>query len=55
MKHVERVFHITSQTHGQTENNFFVYDCGTWYSNCHLVILHDKIDSVRSYDWNSMQ
>ena len=48
MKHVEQVFHMTSQTHGQTEELFFVYDCGTHYSNCDSVILHNKIDSVRS-------
>ena len=40
---------MTSQTHEQTgESNFFIYDCGTHYSNCHLVILHNKIDSVQS-------
>ena len=25
---------MTSQTHG---SNFFVYDCGTHYLNCHFV------------------
>ena len=29
-------------------NNYFVYDCGTHYSNGHLLILHSKIDSVGS-------
>ena len=48
MKHVERVFHMTSHTQGQPEVQLFVYDYGTHYSNCHSVILHNKIDSVRS-------
>ena len=33
---------------GEWESNFFVYDCGTHDSNCHLDIFNDKIDSVRS-------
>ena len=33
---------------GKRENNFFVYDCATHYSNCHSVILHNKIDSVET-------
>ena len=32
---------------GKPESNFFDYDCGTHYSNCHLVIFNNKIDSVR--------
>ena len=48
MKHVERVFHNTSQTHGQTRRQLFVYNYRTHYSNCHLAIFHDKIDSVQS-------
>ena len=28
--------------------NLFVYDCGTHYSNCHLVIFHNNTDSFRS-------
>ena len=31
---------------GKRESDFFVYDCGTHFSNCYLVILHNKIDSV---------
>ena len=27
------------------ESNFFVYDCGTHYSNFHLAILLNRIDS----------
>ena len=33
---------------GKPEMNVFVYDCGTRYSNCHLVSFHNKIDSFRS-------
>ena len=33
---------------GKLEGNFFVYNCGTHYSNCNLVILHNKIDSILS-------
>ena len=31
---------------GKQESNFFVYDCGTHYSNGHLVIIHNKICTV---------
>ena len=40
-----------SNSWANKESNF-VYDCGTRYSNCHLLIRHNKIDGVRSYDWN---
>ena len=33
---------------GKPESNFFVYDCGTHYSNYHSVIFDNKIDSFRS-------
>ena len=29
------------------ESNFFVYDRGTHYSNCHSVTIRNKLDSVR--------
>ena len=32
---------------GKQEGNFFVYDCWTHYSSCHLVIFHNKIDSIK--------
>ena len=38
IKHVERVFYMTSQTHGIWDGRFIVYVCGTHYSNDHLVI-----------------
>ena len=28
---------------GKRKSNFFVYDCGTRYSNCHLVFLTTKL------------
>ena len=43
-KYMEPVFYMTSHTQGQ--QLFSVYDCGTHYSNCHLVIFHNKIDSI---------
>ena len=36
------------QTHGQKREQLFVYNCGTHYSNGHLVIFHTKIGNVRS-------
>ena len=33
IKHVEGVFHMTSQTHGQTRQQVFGFDCGTHYLN----------------------
>ena len=33
IKHVKRVFHMTSRTHGQTREQLFVFNCGTHYSN----------------------
>ena len=49
MKQMERVFHMTSQTdaYGKPEGNFFVYDCGTPYSNCHLVIFTTKLTMLK--------
>ena len=45
-KHLEWVFHITSQSHGQTGEEDFVFNFGTHYSNGHLVI-HNKIYRLR--------
>ena len=36
---------------GKLESNLFAYDCGIRCSNCHSVILHNKIDSVRRLEF----
>ena len=46
IKHRERVFHMTSQTHGQTGVEVFVFNCGTHYSSDNLVI-GNKIDRLQ--------
>ena len=44
---------INVEAMGKRVSNFFVSDYRTHYSNCHLVILHNKTDSVRIF-WNSV-
>ena len=46
------MFHKTSQTDGQTRQQLFVYNCGAYHSNGHLVIHNKLLIDIKVKEWN---